>query len=341
MVETELEASGFAVAVSCAPGYGPACGYGADDSYSCDVPAAVPCTTHGTAYTLEHCDLVLSCGSYIDIAEMSSNPFDIAGLAATANYTIVEETELNVEAGFAVVATCAPEHVGVAVAAPCRATGVGYELSGCDVPLVCRSRKPSLPAGMCASPITAGQIDDPAYVVTETELSVAAGFLVTAVCAPGVAAHPWTSPEAAPCTEQGSPYTLTGCTLCPTGIGSVETENSTVLQTRSLTLQATGLMPAVCNSSEWTSGGAHCRRCRLASNRVVILTPPGSAIAAGSPYVAVEWELVQGSWLHGVQTATSAIVGTTVLSTLFIPPYSLEADLVSVFNVVRTQQRTR
>ena len=165
IVETNLDlsAGAFAVTVTCASGY---------DSTGAG-PAAAVCTISGD-YSLSGC------------TAQCTQPASIAG------YTVDAESQLDVVAGFDVVATCDTGYEGTAVATACTAHNTAYTLSGC-APIVCTT-----------PPATTGYVlPSPAY---NLDLSSGA-FDATVTCVDGYSG----TAVATACTTSGSPYTVSGC----------------------------------------------------------------------------------------------------------------------------------
>jgi len=107
-------------------------------------------------------------------------------------YTVTEQN--TVAQTFDVPATCARGYEGTAVATACSKTGEKYTLSGCKYSTT-----------TCAAPkATDG------YLVTEAQLRKIL-FDVSVQCAPGYQG----AAKVAPCTGDGKPYTLTGCSPAP------------------------------------------------------------------------------------------------------------------------------
>ena len=168
VVETNLDlsAGAFGVTATCDAGYT----VDVDAGYTV---AAAACTTSGD-YTLSGC------------TAQCTQPVSIAG------YTVDAEIQLDVLAGFDVVATCDTGYEGTAVATACTAHNTAYTLSGC-APIVCTS-----------PPATTGYvIPSPAY-----NLDLSTGAFDAAVsCVDGFSG----TAVATACTTSGSPYTVSGC----------------------------------------------------------------------------------------------------------------------------------
>lgn len=126
----------------------------------------------------------------------------------TSGY-IVSEAEDDPTMQFAVNATCAENFSGQATATVCASSGP-YTLTGCTACPIGQSA----PAGhnatcavRCTRPsMVAG------YSIYETDLQAGTAFAVNATCA----ANYIGSAATTACTSAG-PYTLSGCSLCPSG----------------------------------------------------------------------------------------------------------------------------